>query len=487
MLLSNIIGKYPTINFNGDRYIEITGIEHNSNRIKSGNLFIAQKGYNHDGHNYIDDAIRNGASVIVKSKDVHTKINATTIDVIDTTDALGYFSAKYYHQPWTNMNTIGITGTNGKTTTSYIIKNILEKRNEKVGIIGTMGVLVDNEILKTPNTTPDSLEIQKNLNIMIEKNIESCIMEVSSHALEMKRVKYMDFDIGIFTNLSREHLDYHKDMENYFKSKLKLFLKTNRINVINTDDPYGRRIINLIGKRVDTITYGIRDKADVCAYDIIYDESKPRFLLKTPKGDKYIQLKIPGEFNIYNALAAAACCYGLGIDINIIKEGLESFNGVKGRFELIESNKDFNIIIDFAHTPDGIKEALKAVDKFTKGRKIIVFGAGGDRDKSKRPEMGKIAGQYSDFVIVTSDNPRNEDPQEIAEDIVKGLKQTNTDYKVILDRKEAINYAIINSVCNDTILITGKGHEDSIIMNGRQIPFDEKKIVLDILDKIKIL
>lgn len=484
MKLRDIIGNYPLSHINGNLDIEITGIEHNSNKVKRGNLFIAQKGYNHDGHNYIDDAIKNGASAVIKSKDIDILGNVTTIDVVDTKDALGYFSAKYYHQPWTSMNIIGITGTNGKTTTSYIIKNILEKNNEKIGIIGTMGVMIDKEKMETLNTTPDSLEIQRYLNSMYKDKIDFCVMEVSSHALEEKRVKYMDFDIGIFTNLSREHLDYHENMENYFNSKLRLFLKTKKFNVINLDDPYGKSLTNQINNRVEIITYGIKNKADIFATAISYNNSSPAFLLNTPKGNIDIRLKISGQFNIYNSLAAAATCYGLGLDIESIKKGLESFNGVKGRFEKIETHKELNVIIDFAHTPDGILESLKAIKRFARGRVIILFGCGGDRDKSKRPIMGKIAGKLSDFVIVTSDNPRSENPQDIADDIVKGVIETNTDYRVILDRKEAINYAIMNSMYNDTILITGKGHEDTITIKGKKIPFDERKIVEEILDKI---
>ena len=472
------------MNIEGDTNIEITGIEHNSERIKDGNLFIAQKGYNHDGHNFIEDAIKKGALAVVKNQDLDINKNITIIDVIDSTDALGYFSAKYYHKSWTSLNTIGITGTNGKTTTSYIIKNILEKNNKKVGIIGTMGVLVDKEHIDIPNTTPDSLEIQRCLNVMYNNKIEYCIIEVSSHALDMKRVKYMDFDVAIFTNLSKDHLDYHKTMENYFNSKLRLFLKTSRLNIINNDDIYGQRIISYIDNKGKFVTYGIKNKANIYATDIAYNKSRAIFKIKTPKGDMDIRLRIPGEFNIYNSLAAAACCYGLGVDLSAIKEGLESFNGIKGRFEEIETNHDFNVIIDFAHTPEGIRESLKALDKFANGRKIVVFGAGGDRDKSKRPEMGKIAGENSDLVIITSDNPRSEEPQDIANDIAQGVRQTNTNYKIILDRKEAISYAIMNSICNDTILITGKGHEDTMAIKGKKIPFDERKIVLDIIDKI---
>lgn len=483
MILADIIGKYPIINTEGDLNIDITGIEHNSKRIKEGNLFIAQKGYNHDGHYFIEEAINNGAIAILKEKDMSLSKGITSIDVYDSTDALGYFTSKFYKQPWTSLNTIGITGTNGKTTTSFLIKHILEINKQKVGIIGTMGVLIDREHMDIPNTTPDSLEIQKSIHQMVEQGVDSLIMEVSSHALEMKRVKYMDFSMAIFTNLSRDHLDYHKTLENYFNSKLRLFLKTNKINIINNDDTYGKRLIDQIGQKSKIITYGLKD-ADIFASDIVYSNSKPSFKLRTPEGSVSIQLKIPGEFNIYNSLAATASCMELGLDLLTIKEGLETFEGVKGRFEQIETGSDLNIIIDFAHTPEGIKEALKTISKFAKGRKVIVFGAGGDRDKSKRAEMGKIAGQYSDFVIITSDNPRNEDPEDIANDIVQGLIGTGTDYLLILDRKEAINYAIINAICNDTILISGKGHENTITIKDRKIPFDEREIVLNILGRV---
>lgn len=483
MLLSNVLENYPIKNIRGELDLNITGIEQNSKNVKEGNLFVAIKGYKHDGHKYIDDAIKNGAVAIVTEREIEIREGITTIEVEDSLDSLAYFASKYFNQPWTSLNTIGITGTNGKTTTSYIIKHILELSNKKVGVIGTMGVLVDKEHISIPNTTPHSLEIQKNLSKMLNEKIDTCVMEVSSHALELKRVEYMEFDVGIFTNLSKDHLDYHENMENYFSSKLKLFSKTKKLNVINSDDPYGKRIIEKLGNRLETISYGIKE-GDIQAKDISYNKSRPSFKLQTPKTSVDIQLIIPGEFNIYNSLAAAACCYGLGVDINTIKEGLETFSGVRGRFEEIETNKDFNVILDFAHTPEGVKQALMTIDKFAEGRKIVVIGAGGNRDRTKRPEMGKIAGQFSDLVIVTSDNPRDEDPAVIANDVLMGVMETDAEYKVILDRKEAINYAIINFEPKDTIFITGKGHEETIIIKGQELPFNEKEIVLEILSKI---
>lgn len=483
MLLSKLIEEYPTINLAGNLEVDITGIEHDSRRIREGDIFVAISGYTHDGHDYIEDAIKKGVRAIVHEKKVDLGEGVASILVEDSVDALAYLTSKYFQHPWTNLNMIGITGTNGKTTTTYIIKHILETAGQKSGIIGTLGVVIDKELIKTPNTTPDSLEIQKSLDQMVKAGIEACVMEVSSHALDMKRVNHMAFDVGIFTNLSKDHLDYHKDMETYFNSKLKLFLETKKLNIINTDDAYGRRIVEQTSDRVKTITYGLRD-ADIFASDIVYQKSRPSFRLNTPKGSLDILLGIPGEFNIYNSLAAAATCFGLGVGLDDIKAGLESFKGVRGRFEEIETNKDFRVILDFAHTPEGVKEALKTIEKFAEGRIIVIIGAGGNRDKTKRPEMGRIAAQYSDLVIVTSDNPRFEDPEAIANDVLKGVLETDTDYRLIIDRKEAINYAIMNFRPKDTIFITGKGHEETISIMGKEIPFNEREIVLDILKKI---
>ncbi|NLN14861.1 MAG: UDP-N-acetylmuramoyl-L-alanyl-D-glutamate--2,6-diaminopimelate ligase [Tissierellia bacterium] len=486
MLLSEILGKYPLVRLKGDKNIDITGLEHDSRKVKEGYLFVAQRGFTVDGHDYIKDAIEKGAVAVVKDREVELgslEGRVTLIDVLNSTDALGYFASRFYKQPWTRMRTIGITGTNGKTTTSYILKRILEIKNEKVGIIGTMGVIINREKFSLPNTTPDSLEIQRNLSRMVENKIDTCIMEVSSHALDLRRVKYMDFDVSLFINLSQDHLDYHEDMESYYRAKLRLFHKTRDLMVINRDDPYGKRLIDDIRSPARLITYGI-EAGDIRASHISYGSSGSKFKLNTPAGQVDINLRIPGKFNIYNSLAAAATAYGLGMELELIKEGLEDFKGVRGRFEHIETNRDFDIIIDFAHTPEGIREVLKAVDVFAQGRKVIVFGAGGNRDKSKRPEMGRVAGEFADFVIITSDNPRYEDPMVIAKDIEVGVKESKTQYKIILDRKEAIKYAIMNSMPKDIILITGKGHEDTIIVKDQVIPFDERQIVLEMLDKI---
>ena len=484
MELGHIFKGYPILDINGSKTIDINKIQHNSNKIEKGDMFIAQRGFIHDGHNYIQDAINKGAVAVVTEKDIKFSDKVTVIKVENSTDALGYMVDKFYDSPWEKMNMVGITGTNGKTSISYYLKHIFDTNKNKSGLLGTIGAIIDKEHINLINTTPDALEIQGLLHEMVEKDIEYCCMEISSHALNLKRVKYMEFDIGIFTNLSQDHLDYHKDMDHYFESKLKLFYKTKKYNVINIDDPYGKKIIDRTGDRIPYITYGIKEKADIYATDIEYKRNKLSFILNTPIEKEKITLNMPTEFNIYNTLASVACGLGFGISINTIKDAMENAPIIKGRFELVPIDREFNVIIDYAHTPEGLKSVLKSINDFSCGRKIVVFGAGGDRDKTKRPEMGKIAGQYSDLAIVTSDNPRTENPDKIIDEVVKGVEKTSVDYVRIRSRKKAIEYAIKTAKPMDTILIAGKGHEEYIIIGNKKYSFNERVIVLDTIDKM---
>ncbi|MEW8973299.1 MAG: UDP-N-acetylmuramoyl-L-alanyl-D-glutamate--2,6-diaminopimelate ligase [Tissierellaceae bacterium] len=485
MKLSYITRKYPIRDIRGSMDIDIKGVEHNSKKITDKNLFIAQRGFTHDGHDYIDEAIESGAVAVVQEKALDDNESTTMIRVRDSVDALGYLAGNYYGLPWKMMKIIGITGTNGKTSVAHYIKSILNENKCSVGILGTLGANFGDKYIDIINTTPDSLEIQRALHKMNQKEIEYCVMEVSSHALDLKRVKYMDFHIGIFTNLSEEHLDFHKTMDNYLKSKSKLFYKTTRNNIINIDDPYGKRLMDMVKDRIPIITYGIKESAMVYASNIDYNPNFTSFDLITPMGNRNIQLATLGEFSVYNALTAAACGYALSLDLDIIKRGLENLKGIKGRLELIENHKGYNIIIDFAHTPKAVEQALKTVSSFTKGRIIVVIGAGGNRDRLKRPEMGRIVGNYADLSIITSDNPRFEDPEKIINDIIDGVKMTSGKYIKIVDRKEAIEYAIKNYRAGDTILLAGKGHEEYTIIDDRYYPFSERKIVEDIIKGIK--
>ncbi len=484
MKLSCILKKYPFRELKGTMDIDIDNIEHDSKRISNGDLFIAQRGFSHDGHDYIESAIKRGAVGVVQEKDLNLENSITMIKVRDSTDALGYFAGNYYGLPWKSMNIIGVTGTNGKTSVTHYIESIFRENSYKTGILGTLGVNIRDEHIHMINTTPDALDMQRMLNEMKKKEVEYCIMEVSSHALDLKRVKYMDFDVGIFTNLSKDHLDFHGSMEDYLNSKLKLFYKTRKNNIINIDDPYGKIIIDKIRDKIPIINYGFKEKAMIYASNIEYGPNFTKFDLITPMGKREVCLSTLGEFSVYNALAAASCGYAFSIDIDIIVRGLENLKSVKGRLESITNNKGYNIIIDFAHTPEAVEQVLRTIKKFAAGRIIVVIGAGGNRDRSKRPDMGRIVGTYADLSIITSDNPRFEDPEKIIDDIIDGVRLTKGKYIRIVDRKEAIKYAIENYRTGDIILLAGKGHEEYVIRGNKYYPFNEREIVKEIINEV---
>ena len=481
MKLRDVINNYEVDEIRGNIDIDLVKIENDSRRVKEGYMFIAEKGYTVDGHNYVNKAIENGAIVVVIEDEVEICDHITTVKVKNTINAMAKFSANFHGNPWEKLNMIGITGTNGKTSTSYLLKSIFDTKKHITGLIGTNGAVVDKEIIDIPNTTPNSLTVHEILNKMVEKQVDDCIMEVSSHALELNRVKYINFDVGLFTNLSKDHLDYHETMESYFNSKLKLFLKTNKYNIINIDDDYGKKIVEMISNRVGLLTFAIKEKADIFATDIEFTLSKVKFNLNTPKGKRHITLNTPGEFSVYNALAAASTAYACHIDLDTIKSGLESLGGVRGRFEVVPTDTDYTVIIDFAHTADGLEKVLTVIDKFAKGRKVVIFGAGGNRDKTKRPEMGETVGKHADLSIVTSDNPRFEDPESIVDDVIVGTLKAKGEYVKIVDRKEAIKYALDNAKKDDIILLAGKGHETHTTIKDKKLPFDEREIVLDYL------
>ncbi len=481
MKLLDLFNNYDFKLVKGTLDIEINGIKNDSRKIKEGDLFIAEKGYTVDGHDYISEAIKNGAKGVLLERDIQVLEDISLIRVQDTIDAMAYLSSTFFGCPHKKMKVVGITGTNGKTSTSYFIKSIFDENNFKSGLIGTINALVGHETILVDNTTPNSLIINEIMDKMVKVNTEYCLMEVSSHALELKRVNYIDFDIGLFTNLTKDHLDYHETMDNYFNSKAKLFNKTKKYNIINIDDPYGKKLIDLVPKNIPILTFGLDKGPDIYATDIEFSLSKVSFKLYTPLGTRDIILNIPGEFSVYNALAATSIAYAYDIDLDTIKRGLEKLPGVKGRFEVVPTDTDYTVIIDFAHTADGLEKVLTVIDGFAEGRKLVVFGAGGNRDKTKRPEMGETVAKHADLAILTSDNPRFEDPDAIAEDVLVGIKKANGNYVKIIDRKEAIKYALDEAKEKDIILIAGKGHETYIIINGHTYPFDEREIVLDYL------
>ncbi|MFA5523577.1 MAG: UDP-N-acetylmuramoyl-L-alanyl-D-glutamate--2,6-diaminopimelate ligase [Tissierellales bacterium] len=466
----------------GFKDVHITGITYDSRMVKKGDIFVAIEGFNADGHDFIRDAIKMGASAVVVQRHIPTDSKIAQVEVKDSRQALAKISSKFYNNPSSKFNLIGVTGTNGKTSTTYIIESIFQAREKNIGVVGTIGCLVNGMFIETKNTTPESLELQQLFNEILESNVENCVIEVSSHSLEMSRVAYSDFDIGILTNITKDHLDYHKTMENYYNAKKKLFFMTNKYNIINIDDEYGRRLYNELSIiKTPLLTYGIDSESNVYATDICLRATGVSFKLHTPKESIDINMKIPGLFTVYNGLAAASSAYAYDIDIEYIKMGLDQVRGIKGRFEVIPTNKDFTVIIDFAHTADALDKVLSVIDQFAEGRKIVVFGAGGDRDRTKRAPMGEVAGRHCDLCIVTSDNPRTEEPKKIINDIIEGVKKVKGNYIDIVDRREAIEYAIKNSRPKDIILLAGKGHETHTIIGDRVVAFDESEIVKEAL------
>jgi UDP-N-acetylmuramoyl-L-alanyl-D-glutamate--2,6-diaminopimelate ligase len=469
----------------GEIDCDINKINYDSRKITTSDIFICIKGYATDGHKYVDKAIENGAKVIVIQDDVKIKNNEITIiKSSDTRKALALMGANYYDNPSNKMKIIGVTGTNGKTTTAFMIKDILESDNKKVGLIGTIANYIGDEKIHTERTTPESLELQELFSEMADKGVEYCVMEVSSHSLELDRVYGVKFEVGIFTNLTRDHLDFHKTFENYYKAKFKLFERS-RIKIVNIDDNYGKQVIADLSelKSENVISFSVKGNSTFKAVDEEMGSRNIKFKVSLQKEEVFI-LNIPGEYNIYNALGAIAACFKVGIKVESIKKGIEKAV-VPGRCERVgvEYNLPYEIIIDYAHTPDGLENILKTAKAFTKGRLISIFGCGGDRDKVKRPQMGKISTDIADITIITSDNPRSEEPMDIIKDIQVGLEEKS--YIVIENRKEAIKEAINIAKEDDVIVIAGKGHETYQILKNETIHFDEREVVKEILDSVK--
>ncbi|NRT70744.1 UDP-N-acetylmuramoyl-L-alanyl-D-glutamate--2,6-diaminopimelate ligase [Clostridium beijerinckii] len=484
MNLKSILKGIDFESIQGDIDIEVNKINYDSRKAGIDDVFVCIKGYATDGHKYIEKAIENGAKVIVIQDDIEIKDeNIAIIKCNDTRKALALMGANYYDNPSSKMKIIGVTGTNGKTTTAFMIKHILEESNKKVGLIGTIANFIGDEKIHTERTTPESLELQELFSEMVDKGVEYCVMEVSSHSLALDRVYGIEFQVGIFTNLTRDHLDFHKTFENYYKAKFKLFERS-RIKIVNVDDNYGRQVISDLNnlKCNDIYSFSVKSISDFKAFDEEMGSREIKFKLNLKEDEQFI-LNIPGEYNIYNALGAIAACFKLGMPIKDIKSGIENVV-VLGRCERVakEYNLGYEIIIDYAHTPDGLENILKTAKAFTKGRLISVFGCGGDRDKVKRPEMGKISTDIADITIVTSDNPRSEEPLSIIKDIEAGIDKDN--YFVIENRKEAIKKSIDIALDNDVIVIAGKGHETYQVLKDETIHFDEREIVKEILDSM---
>lgn len=457
---------------------KISFISCNSNKIKQNTLFVCLKGINFDGHDFAKKAILNGAVAVVVEKDLKLE---NQILVKNTHKAFGIIAANFYNNPAEKLKFIGVTGTNGKTSVSKIIKDILTKQGKKVGLISTINIEIEDEIFPTNNTTPTHLEFQRLLKKMVEHCCEYVVMEVSSHALLQQRIANTQFEIAIFTNLTQDHLDYHKTMENYFNAK-KLLFKRCKKAIICTDDEYGELLFKNV--KCEKISFAINNKtANFLAKNIKINYDGIQYKIENKKIKENITFTTPGTFSVYNSMAAFICCILIGIEPGFVATNLKSCSFIKGRSERIETNSNFTVICDYAHSPDGLQNILNSIKNYKKTRIITLFGCGGDRDKTKRPLMGEIAAKNSNFLILTSDNPRTEDPKKIIDDIIIGVKKTKTPYVKIPNRKKAIYYAIKNAKKDDIILLAGKGHETYQIVGDAKFELDERKIVKDALEE----
>ena len=461
---------------------DIKGIAYDSRKVQEGYVFACIKGFETDGHKYVSNAVQNGACVII-AEDKLEDISVPVLYYDNTRTAIAEIACRFYDYPSEKFELIGVTGTNGKTTTTHLLKSIMEAAGKCVGLIGTNHNIVGDKVLVTQTntpTTPDSLELQQMFDEMARAGADCVIMEVSSHALDLHRVHGCKFKAGAFTNLTRDHLDFHKTMENYMNAKAKLF-DISEHGSINIDDEYGKRIFDL-HENDDILTYGIENDADVTAENIVINARGTAFDL-IYKGQKYkTQIAIPGKFSVYNALTAATAALGMGIDIDVVIDGLENAEGVLGRVEVVPTDTDFTVIIDYAHTPDGLENIIKAVKEFAVGRVITLFGCGGDRDNSKRAIMGEIAGNLSDFTVITSDNPRTEDPEKIISQIMEGMKRTEGKYEVVVNRREAIEWVLNFAKKDDIIILAGKGQETYQIIGKEKFDFDERVVVYNALN-----
>ncbi|MBU8878467.1 UDP-N-acetylmuramoyl-L-alanyl-D-glutamate--2,6-diaminopimelate ligase [Bacillus sp. FJAT-29790] len=466
----------------GDMNVEFTGIQMDSRKIEKGNLFIcvpAIRGFLADRHLYAEDAVRNGAIALIVERDID--IDIPKIFVQDARHAMSVIASHFYSYPSNEMRLIGITGTNGKTTTSYIIEKILADYGSKTGLMGNNGMKINNHLYPTDINTQEPPILQRNLRKMRDCKTDYCVMEVTSQGLDMGRVLGCNFRTAVFTNLTQDHLDYHGTIEEYRKTKGLLFSRLGntflpedkKYVVLNADDPsieYFRKLTS-----TEVITYGINNKSDVSAKNIIMSPRGIRFLLTSFIGEIEIRLNLVGKFNVYNALAGITSSLIEGIPLESIRNSLSDLKSIGGRMEIIDEGQDFLVLVDYAHSPDALENVLTTIKEFSNGKVITVFGCGGDRDVTKRPIMGEIANRYSDFVFVTSDNPRSEDPIIIMKDIEKGMK-SSSHYQLVVNREEAIKKAINMASSNDVVLIAGKGHETYQILKDKTIHFDDKII-----------
>ncbi|MGG3691128.1 UDP-N-acetylmuramoyl-L-alanyl-D-glutamate--2,6-diaminopimelate ligase [Heyndrickxia ginsengihumi] len=482
MNLHTLLRALPLVNLPKENP-EITELVQDNRKVTEGSLFICIKGLTVDGHRFAEEAVQKGAAAVLAEHELD--VNVPVIVVKNTKRAMAILADVFYEQPTRKMQLVGITGTNGKTTTSHLIEQIFRSAGRRTGLIGTMYMKIIDQTIETKNTTPDSLTLQHTFKKMFDEQVSDCVMEVSSHALVQGRVHGCDYDIAVFTNLTQDHLDYHKTFAEYRRAKSLLFAQLGnsfdqshpKYAILNADDPASKEFEEVTAAHV--FTYAIEQKADFMAKNIVMNPHGMSFTLVTPFEEQQVNLKLIGKFSVYNVLAAIATAYIANIPLRTIIEAIEKVEGVRGRFETVRGGQQFTVIVDYAHTPDSLENVLKTVQQFAEKRIFVVIGCGGDRDKTKRPIMANIACQLATDPIFTSDNPRSEDPLAILRDMEAGVE--GKQYKVIPDRKEAIQYAIDRAEEGDVVLIAGKGHETYQIIGENVIDFDDRQVALEMI------
>ena len=471
MKINDLLKNIATQKISGSVETEITGIFYDSRQVRSGGLFVAFSGQQTDGAEYIGDALKRGAGAIVSEYPSDSEAGVVHIQVEDARKTLGLLANSFYGNLSQKLRVVGVTGTNGKTTVAHLLRDILQAAGHQTGLLGTVAYEVGNHKIPAKRTTPEAPEIHNFFLKMVHADCDHAVMEVSSHAIDLHRVHGIDFSLAIFTNLTQDHLDYHKNMEEYFLVKSKLF-PSNQPSVINLDDPWGKRLVEMNAANSSLCTYGFSPDSDVRALDEKLNEHGSTFTVQTPWGTGKVKTQLLGRFNIYNALAALAAGGMLGLELDQMIHSLSKIPAVSGRLERVSTRKKYHIFIDYAHTDDALQNVLKTLREICAGRLVVIFGCGGDRDRKKRRLMGRVAANLADHIVVTSDNPRKEKPEEIIAEILEGIPSLE-EVEVVVDRREAIRAGVLGLKKKDILLIAGKGHETYQELRDTIIPFND--------------
>lgn len=486
MKLKEVLKDVPGVAVNGDGDLDVVGFAYSSKKVQPGFLFAALKGEKKNGYDFVEEALSRGAAAILSERPKPPQLKATWIKVADAREALALSAANFFGHPSLGMKVIGVTGTKGKTTLTYLLESVLKKAGFQPGVIGTINYRYAGELIDAERTTPEAPDLQKMLSEMLARGVTHCLIEASSHALDLKRVWGIHFDIAVFTNLSAEHLDYHPSMEDYFAAKKKLFFLNakKRTAIVNCDDLWGKKLISELP--LTTVSFGLEPAAIVHGQEVKLSESGIKAEVEYPGGLIKICSRLLGKHNLYNILAAVATALTLNIPAALIKEGISELKGVPGRMEKINNSLGFHVFVDYAHTDTAMRSLLETARDLKPNRVILVFGAGGDRDKPKRSRMGEVAASLADWTFLTSDNPRSENPLAILAEIEKGvIKAGSKHYSIVPDRREAIEKALATAKKGDCVLVAGKGHENYQIFKDKMIPFDDAEVIRSILKSLE--